>query len=94
MSRMGEWSAEHQEQDDLDLMWCALAQEEELNRYEFEQAARRFPVVITPQAFTYEPHPGSTETVRSVSGMPGVQQTISVEPSRAHHLRRRFTPVW
>jgi len=94
MSRMGEWFMEWHEDDDLDMMLCELHHQEELEHQEQEAQARRYPVVITPQAFTYEPHPGSTETVRSISGMPGVQQTISVEPSRAHHLRRRFTPVW
>ena len=94
MGRMSEWFMEQEEEHANDMMMCALAHEEELNQQEFEQAARRYPVVITPQAFTYEPHPDSTETIRSVSGMPGMQQTISVEPSRAHHLRRRFTPVW
>jgi hypothetical protein len=94
MSRMGEWHAEQQEENDLDLMWCALAQEEEQNRYEFEQAARRFPVVITPQAFTHESHPHSPKTIRGIPGMPGVQQTISAEPSGTSHLRRRLNTIW
>ena len=93
MGRMSEWFMEQEEEHANDLMMCALAHEEELNRYEFEQAARRYPVVITPQAFTYEPHPSSTEAIRSVSGVPGVQQTISAEPSRTPHLRRRFPSV-
>lgn len=92
MSRMSEWHMECQE--DNDLMMCALAHEEELNQQEYEQAARRYPVVITPQAFTHESHPSTSETVRGVPGMPGVQQTISAEPSGASHLRRRFTTVW
>lgn len=94
MSRMGEWFMEWHEDDDLDMMLCELHHQEELERQEQEVQARRYPVVITPQTFTYEPYPSSTKTVHSVSGMPGVQQTISVEPSRAPHLRRRFTPVW
>jgi len=93
MGRMSEWFMEQDEEHANDLMMCALAHEEELNRQEFEQAARCYPVVITPQAFTYELHPSSTETIRSVSGVPGMQQTISAEPSRTPHLRRRFPSV-
>lgn len=93
MSRMGEWFMEQDEEHANDIMMCALAHEEELNRQEFEQAARRYPVVITPQAFIHESNPGTAETVRGVSGVPGVQQTISAEPSRTPHLRRRFPSV-
>jgi hypothetical protein len=91
---MGEWFMEWHEDDDIDLMLAALAHEEELHQQQLEQEARRYPVVITPRVFIHELHSSSTETIHSVLGMPGVQQTISPEPSRTNHLRRRFTPVW
>ena len=93
MSRMGEWFMEWHEDDDLDMMLCELHHQEELERQEQEAQALLYPVVITPQAITHESHPSSAETIHSVSGMPGVQQTISAEPSRTPHLRRRFPSV-
>lgn len=93
MSRMGEWFMEWREDDDLDMMLCELNHQEELERQEQEAQARLYPVTITPRAFTYEPRPSSAKAVRSVSGVPGMQQTISAEPSRTPHLRRRFPSV-
>ena len=91
MSRMGEWFMEWHEDDDLDLMLCELAHEEELHQQELE--ARRYPVVITPQTFTHESDTCPSKTISGVSGLPGMQQTISVEPSRTPHLRRRFPSI-
>lgn len=94
MSRMGEWFMEWREDDDLDMMLCELHHQEELERQEQEAQARLYPVTITPRVFTHESHPRSAETVRGVPGMPGMQQTISAEPSRTNHFRRRFTTIW
>lgn len=54
MSRMGEWFMEWHEDDDIDLMLAALHHEEELHQQRLEQEARRYPVVITPQAISHE----------------------------------------
>jgi hypothetical protein len=93
MSRMGEWFMEWREDDDLNMMLYELHHQEELERQEQEAQARLYPVVITPRAFIHEPHSSSPNQVHCVSGVPGVQQTISAEPSRTNNLCRRFPSV-
>ncbi len=93
MSRMGEWFMEWREDDDLDMMLCELNHQEELERQEQEAQTLLYPVVITPRAITHESYSSSAEKIRGVSGVPGMQQTISVEPSRTPYLRRRFPSV-
>jgi hypothetical protein len=52
MSRMGEWFMEWHEDDDLDLMLCALAHEEELHQRQLEeQQCQSHRGLITPQSF-------------------------------------------
>lgn len=95
MSRMSEWAWALEEfEPDRDLEMAAFHQYELEYQQQLEKEARRYPVVITPQTFIYEPRPSSPKTIRGVPGMPGVQQTISAEPSRTNHIRRRFTTVW
>lgn len=86
------WALEEFEHD-RDLEMAAFHQYELEYQQQLEAEARKYPVVITPQVFIHEPRSSAPETIRGIPGVPGVQQTISAEPSRTPHLRRRFPSV-
>lgn len=95
MSRMSEWAwALEEHEPDRDLEMAAFHQYELEEQQRLEQEARRYPVVITPQVFTYEPDSSSAEAIHCIPSMSGVQQTISVEPSGTPHLRKRLPSIW